>query len=183
MTVNVCRRVFVDDVLVQGLVSVDNEVTKGWTGAEPDLRWTFVDAAGHFHAWDSAGALHTVELRLGHVDCDASCGGLCGGEGYSHGHWFCRLCQEEIRPGMIPGPHEVVLYQRQSWSVFVEDAPVIRAQRVSVRLEYDGKPTMFGVACVESRSGSAAGGGVSVKLSGEGPLSVMAKAPAGLVQT
>lgn len=184
MTVKVCRRVFVDNVPVQGVLSVENESDTAWTDLpEPDPRWTFVDAAGHFHARDAEGGLPTLEIVSEHVDCDGSCGGQCRGEGYTVGRAFCRICREEVVPGSIPGPHEVVVANRRSWSVFVEDGPVFESRRVSVRVEFEGRPTMFGVAQVESCSGGIGGGGAKTRLRGEGPLSVMAKAPAGLVQS
>ena len=184
MTVNVCRRVFVDDVPLQGMLSVENDVSTAWTDLpEPDPRWTFVDAAGHFHARDAEGELPTLVSKAEHVDCDGSCGGQCRGEGFTSVRWHCPLCGEEVVPGTVPGPHELVVARRRSWSVFVENAPVFGSGRVSVRFEYDGKPTMFGVARVESSSGRGDGGAANVKLRGEGPLSVMAEAAAGLVRS
>lgn len=177
-------RVFVDNVLVLGLLSIKNDVDTAWTELpEPDPRWTFVDAAGHFHARDATGELLTLKAVPEHVDCDGSCGGQCRGEGYSAVRWHCVICQEEIVPGTIAGPHKVVVASRRSWTVAVDEGPVFRTQRVSVRVEFEGQPPMFGVAHVESSSGRGDGGGANTKLCGEGPLSVMAKAPAGLVPT
>jgi hypothetical protein len=183
MSVKVCRRVFVDDVPLHGMLSVENDVETAWTDlAEPDPRWTFVDSAGHFHARNAEGELPTLVSRPEHVDCDGSCGGQCGGEGYTAVHWHCAICGEEAVPGTVPGPHEVVVARRRSWSVLVEGGPVFAVERVSVRLEFYGKPTMFGVARVGSSSGRA-GGVADTQLLGEGALSVMAEPPAGLVRS
>jgi hypothetical protein len=165
-------RVFVDNIPLHGTLSIEDDAQTAQTDApSPDPRWTFVDSAGHFHARDSKGGLPTLVSKPEHVDCDGSCGGVCGGEGYTVVRCCCVICGEEVVPGTVPGPREVVVNRRRSWKVSVVNAPMSMADRVSVRFEVSGSPPMFGVARV--CDGTFQSGEMDVELRGEGPLSTM----------
>lgn len=69
----------------------------------PDPAWTFTDAAGHFHAYDSDGKLPTLNMVATHLDCDGTCGGVCDGDGYSRTDYQCLLCDEYVVPATRTG--------------------------------------------------------------------------------
>lgn len=117
-----------------------------------DRSWTFTDAAGHFHAAteDKREPWPTLRMRIeerpcGFADHDEDC------DGENVTHWHCLICDEEIAPGMKPGPHYESMAGMESWearvSVPVEQVNGLLGQRVSVRLESDGG-TAWGVALV-----------------------------------
>lgn len=76
----------------------------------PDPKWTFTDSHGHEHRWASTerednvrdAALPTLTKSWVDVPCDGSCGGVCGGEGYSEIVWHCTACGDPVEPGYIP---------------------------------------------------------------------------------
>lgn len=168
--------IYVDNQRVAGVLEVANDVhTEQVLGDSPDPKWTFVDARGHFHAHDEKGLIHTVERERERVGCDGACGGQCGGEGSTVTHLLCLICQEEIFPGMIPGPHEVVVGTTSRWTLRVRGfQPPSGMAMVSVRVEADGWPTRFGVAAVGTMHGDEDGLWQG-ELVGAGPLSRMAK--------
>lgn len=137
---------------------------------QPNPAWTFVDASGHFHAYDRAEELPTLEAKTEQAPCDGSCGGVCQGEGYTVTHWLCRICGEEVKPGTLAGPHSFPIRGRMSWSLDIPhltdlDAPL--DGEVSVRFETTGA-THFGVAVVTSFE--ASDDRLSAGLRGAGPL-------------
>lgn len=73
----------------------------------PDPAWTFTDAAGHFHAYDSDGKLPTLNMVATHLDCDGTCGGVCDGDGYSRTDYQCLLCDEFVVPATRRGRVQV----------------------------------------------------------------------------
>jgi hypothetical protein len=101
---------------------------------KPDMSWTFVDKAGHFHAFDHEGRLPTVVRREERVPLDLTDGPddyddddgaesdpdeypeLC----YSVTHTECGLCGEKVEPlyvadyptKLIPGRTEYTLTVR-----------------------------------------------------------------------
>lgn len=119
---------------------------------EPDPRWEHVDTNGHYHAYSGEDTNHypTLTVRTEHVDCDGSCRGLCDGEGYTHDRYHCRICNEEIKPGAMPGPHRHDIPGLKEWSVQVEgytpDNLATMGDSVSVKLDCEDGPTWFGVA-------------------------------------
>jgi hypothetical protein len=167
--------VFVNDQKYAGELEIDRNPQVVWSDSpKADRSWTFVDQAGHFHAYDMDGELPTLENEPEHVDCDGACGGHC--EGYSVPHYLCRICREEIHPGSIPGPHQFAMDGPTSWVVRVRGVGHFAAQyddQVSVRI-LDQEGSLFGVARVHG--GSVQGTSpesvtFEAELVGEGPLS------------
>lgn len=162
-------QVFIDGQVGIGDLSIENEVqTEHTLAPKIDPNWTFIDSAGHFHAYDADEKLPTLTVESERMPCSCE---TCGGEGYYVIHRHCLICREEITPGTIAGPHEVTIGLRRSWSVKAKLATLPSAERVSVRFE--GAPTLFGVATVRG-SGFSHSDMVDVELTGEGPLSRMA---------
>lgn len=113
---------------------------------KPDPRWSFTDAAGHFHAYTEEETTPTLIVRMVHMPCDGSCGGVCDDEGYDATHYHCRICDEEIEPGTIPGPHYDTMPGLMSWEIAAM-VPLNGRAGVSVRFEPTaGAFEYFGVA-------------------------------------
>lgn len=126
---------------------------------KPDPSWSMVDDAGHFHAYDQSADKRrewdnypTLKRLTRHHDCDGSCGGVCGGEGYDSTYFTCRVCDVEIDPGVIPGPHYDTMPGLMSWECTVA-ANVPYQKAVSIRIVRDDIE-WFGVA--------QAGGGFAI---------------------
>jgi hypothetical protein len=94
---------------------------------KPDMSWTFVDKAGHFHAFDHEGNLPTIVRREERVQPDFedeedrdTDDDFYDDYDYSVTHIECALCGEEIQPQyvpdypqkLIPGPTEYSLTVR-----------------------------------------------------------------------
>lgn len=133
---------------------VERDVQTVWTrGLHADTTWTFTDAAHHFHAYDRTedATDHYPTLTAKHRDmpCDGSCGGICGGEGYTITEYFCRICQVLVEPGLTHGDRQVSVPGPWSWSVLTVGAasPVPLGNLVSVRFE-TATAVQFGVAQV-----------------------------------
>lgn len=144
--------------------------------SRPDMKWVFVDNAGHWHAFDADGKTPTLREYAEHVECDGSCGGVCQGEGYHVTRWKCLGCGVSVKPrfnteydvrSTVPG--------MTSWSVqLLADGTVALPQypdKVSVRAT-TGAGTYFGLAVLGDMTWS--GGGdritVDVQLVGASPL-------------
>jgi hypothetical protein len=121
----------------------------------PDERWSFVDSAGHFHAYDQSTDARdrypTLKTRVEEIPCsdpdhDSDC------DGANITHWHCRLCDEETEPGLVHGEHTVPIYGRYEWSAKVglppEDAIGLIGEQVSFRFEIADGTQMFGIAMV-----------------------------------
>lgn len=137
----------------------------------PDLRWEYTDAAGHYHARsvDEEDPLPSLDVQTEHVPCGNGCDGDC--DGYTViAHFRCRLCAEEITPGIVPGPHHAAIDGRQSWQVDI-DQRLPMAGRVTVAvLGVGGRVTHFGIA--EVTDVAADHHGFRSTLVGVGPLGV-----------
>lgn len=119
-------------------------------GPKLDRSWSTVDAAGHLHAM-SGEQFPTLITESVHVECDGSCAGVCQGEGYRSIRYRCRLCNEVIEPGLIPGPHFDWMPGMKSWEVQAEGRttePLTGLDQVSVRFEAQTprRVTLFGLA-------------------------------------
>lgn len=119
----------------------------------PDPAWEFVDAAGHFHAYDTANELRTLSARREHRDCDGSCGDQC--KGYEVTVYACRICNEVVTPRLLIGPHSFPVHGRMSWHIDLEGideqaapVPVRLAKQVSARFTCTDT-VWFGVAFVQ----------------------------------
>jgi hypothetical protein len=97
------------------------------TARKPDMSWTFVDKAGHFHAFDHEGNLPTIVRREERVQPDFedeedrdTDDDFYGDYDYSVTHIECTLCGEKVEPQyvpdypqrLIPGPTEYTLTVR-----------------------------------------------------------------------
>ena len=122
------------------------EIIRSNIATKPDPGWEHIDTHGHFHAYDRDGKLPTLVARSRHVDCDGSCGGVCGGEGYDVTEWFCVICDEQVEPGRLDdhGPRQIPT--RRDWLVKVENDAPITGDRVTVRIDAGNGTVMFGVA-------------------------------------
>lgn len=82
---------------------------------EPDLTWEFIDAAGHFHAYDNSGSAPTLEKFSRLVE---TCTFDCCDEEYEETAWRCRVCREEIEPGTkVRFNHTKTLPGRMEWEM------------------------------------------------------------------
>lgn len=163
---------------VSGSLEIEQnyETIESLYGTKPDPAWEFIDEAGHFHAYDTAGELPTLDGRARHVNCDGSCGGVCGGEGYNVTDWHCRICDQLIEPGQVDdrGPHQIATWR--SWAVVVESERTIEG-RVTVRIRM-GDRVLFGVADASTTTITHALGRTTIttKLFGYGALGQRAAA-------
>lgn len=119
---------------------------------KPDHNWSYTDGAGHFHAYDQTkDALDrypTLKIRIEEVPCgesdhDSDC------DGANIRHYHCRLCDEELNPGLIPGPHYDVMPGLSEWeariTVELDDAWQLQSGApVSFRGEF-GDTEVFGL--------------------------------------
>lgn len=91
------------------------------TEFERDPDWTFIDAAGHFHAWTKDGELPT----LNGITVEMPCNGQCGNdydepcEGYTRTEYHCRVCDEIVEPGYRRTTERKYMPGRMIWSVVV----------------------------------------------------------------
>jgi hypothetical protein len=114
------------------------------TATKPAMGWTLVDDQSHFHAYDLKGELPTLIGRARHIDCDGSCGGVCGGEGYDIVEYFCVLCDQQIEPERISDTGQKSIPGRMKWQARVQSEKEVSG-KVTVRVVI-GDMTMFGVA-------------------------------------
>lgn len=140
---------------------------------QADRAWEHVDENGHYHAYTHDEVVDhypTLVSRGEHVECDGSCGGVCGGEGYVITRWFCRICDVEVQPGSVPGPHMATVPGMKDWRVTVYAAlpELWNTDRLSVRMvsQLGG---YFGVAIATDVQLDSNGWG-EAELSGASPL-------------
>lgn len=170
--------VYVNGVeMIDGEVSEDEDREVMWSqGPRVDPRWEFTDGNGHYHGWseDKHGPYPTLEAVSEPQPCDGSCNGVCRGEGYSITRYFCRLCREEIEPGVIPGPYQFSVPMLKTWSVKVKTDGWrwMPGDTVSVRV-VEREQVRFGVAVVSSFTSESITSDshiFTVELDGTGPL-------------
>ncbi len=118
------------------------------SGPKPDPLWTFVDAAGHFHARSGDG-YPTLRSKSVNQPCDGSCGGICQGEGYSTTEWSCVLCSEQVHPGAIPGPHYESMPGRYDWTAELEGEATAELERLMMAGPGDRLMLRFNAASPE----------------------------------
>lgn len=141
--------------LLHGTLTITHEYERIVSSSpEPDRRWSYVDAAGHFHAYDQKWednlynqAYPTLRPNSRHMGCN----GLCpdpdsGCEGWDDVYYTCIACDEEIEPKTVPGPHSRSIHTSTTWELEVA-AAVPSTGKVSVRIEQNER-TWFGFAVV-----------------------------------
>jgi hypothetical protein len=128
-------------------------------GPKVDTRWTHTDGAGHYHAYNQRAEgqrdrYPTLVTRTEVVPCaipehDEDC------DGANITHWHCAICDEELTPGLIPGPHYATTDGPMSWTVKVAvpvdqlSLLVNRRTPVSLRIAYsETGHELFGIAHV-----------------------------------
>jgi hypothetical protein len=121
-------------------------------GAKPDPHWEMVDSNGHYHAYSTEPpAYPTLDNRTERVGCDGSCGDEDECEGYSITRRVCRICQEEITPGVISGPHRFEIPGLWEWSVILDGhmptGRLLGGGTVSVCIDH-GDERRWGIAIV-----------------------------------
>jgi len=140
----------------------DLDVTTISPPTKPDPAWEFVDAAGHFHAWDDMGKLPTLMSKEITVqpesDEDVEDDGDADEDewedenpAWSYTVQACMICGEQVTPGRIPDSKPDRVLGRMSWSVEVEHRLPV-GERVVVRV-HSGTRTAFGVGIVTSARG------------------------------
>lgn len=149
----------------------------------PNPRWEMVDSNGHYHAYSTEPPEYpTLDTRPEHVECDGSCGGVCEGEGYSVTKYLCRICHEEIKPGLLQGPHFIQIEGLWEWELAVDGYTPTGSfdETVSVCID-QGNVRRWGVALVTGIQVSD--GECRVELVGAGPLGRRSAAINGLTDT
>lgn len=138
----------------------------------PDPAWQYVDEAGHFHAYDEAGKLPTLDARQKKKECDGSCGGACVGDGYSVTVYRCRICAKKVKPGVLTGEHTTMLPGLKDWGLTVDDAhPEVDGDLATVRFGTRGAGLVwFGVGLIVERSFSSDRPGGRAALVSAGPI-------------
>lgn len=128
-----------------GRLDIRTEVVeiRSLTSTKPDLNWTHIDAAGHFHAYAHDGALPTLARSVRRVACNGECGDS-GCEGYETVEYGCLICNAEVIPERIADEPTKSIPGPVSWEVLVEQY-VDLGQEVSIRVVTDNG-TYFGVA-------------------------------------
>jgi hypothetical protein len=107
------------------------------TATKPDPTWTYVDPAGHFHAY-SGNELPTLTPRQVHVECDGVHSGPLSDpdepcEGYDVTEYHCLACDHEVTPKRVSDAGPKSMPGRPWWTVEVEQQVPFR-QTVSVKV-------------------------------------------------
>lgn len=131
---------------------VETQTIYSASATKPDPSWSYVDPAGHFHAWSFAGdrpKTPTLWRYTEHVDCDGSCGeGAC--EGYDVEHYRCLICDAPVEPMRILDQGPAVIVTGEGWRATLDGWPGevdAVTEAVSVRI-LSGDLELFGVARV-----------------------------------
>jgi hypothetical protein len=135
----------------RGQVTVETEridITSGLTTYKPDPQWTFVDKAGHWHAFTADGKHPTMERYVKMLPCPGGCNDpTC--EGQPEERYRCLICGKRIRPNRVVASYageRRSMPGLTSWSVRVfGSGPIPSAEKVVVRFVGE-KRTRFGLA-------------------------------------
>jgi len=163
-----------DGPAMAGELNIDQETQQILSSsAKPDTRWTFTDSHGHYHAHsdEQDEPYPTLQRHVEREECDGSCGGTCDGEGFPTVRYTCLICDEDVKPGAIPGPHRYFIPGLKSWTVRAHGLVKPSNEKVSVRVEVDGL-IYFGVAMPTEAIGEGYAGITTYvsTLQGVGPL-------------
>lgn len=132
---------------------------------EADPSWSMADANGHYHAASFDGRVVTYPTLATRT---RPCDGACGDPDHLESYYVCAICEVEVRPGTIPGPHHRTIPGRSSWECVV-DAGVPFGQTVTIRLVHDDHE-WFGLARPTGEVTMSSAGPVRTRLFGVGPL-------------
>jgi hypothetical protein len=141
------------------------------TKVEPDLKWTYVDARGHFHAFTHNGELPTLLVEtIEHVSEDSTCDEDLW-ETWSERIMKCRICRDVIEPRYtetIPTWRETAP-GRKSWTLTVRWPGDLLlptpSELVSVRIKVSDRE-YFGIAMCTGRFNGASRELASVEFAG-----------------
>jgi hypothetical protein len=135
--------------LIEASIDYDVEQIDVTASVEPDPNWTFLDSAGHMHAYTKKGNLPTLKAEQREIVCtdpdhDDDC------EGYWITEYHCRICSELIEPKMREATSRKYMPGRASWEVRfkarMEDGFALYVQdHVSVWTQDGHKVVHFGV--------------------------------------
>lgn len=139
---------------IPGYLIIDQGYETVWsaTATKPDPDWTFIDDAGHFHAYAADGKLPTLRGEQRHVSCDGSCGGLCDDEGYSETEWHCLICGVPVIPRRVPDSQSRRIPTLTTWTVELRTERPIECGPVTVRIQDARGDVRFGVASAHMAS-------------------------------
>jgi hypothetical protein len=136
--------------LIDCTINIEIEQIDVTTMTEPDPTWTFIDAAGHFHAYTKDFMLPTlkaVEVYVAVEPGDDEDDDYEEEQGYSYYEQRCRICDEVIAPGTQSTVGPKYAAGRKSWTVDVtgrrEDLVPLATELVSVWMA--DAPKVFGV--------------------------------------
>lgn len=135
----IMTRIYINDGPGEpGVLIVEQHVETLWSNLpRPNPSWKYTDREGHGHTYaedDEQFATPTLDVEYEHVPCDGACGdGGC--EGYDESHYYCRICREEIAPGLLYGPHRINVPGLRSWTVRVESRAGAVGDEVAIRAE------------------------------------------------
>lgn len=140
-----------------------------------DERWTFRDAAGHFHAYSTREERYPTLFELD-FKCEST---HEDGDGWwceCRTEYQCRICNEVITPGMRPGPHEEMHPGLQHWEaslVCYQMCPPLEIGAMVTVEAIFSTGTFFGIAVVTgTRTDSMR---TETLLAGAGPLGELKK--------
>jgi hypothetical protein len=145
-----------------GQLGIETEfiTVESLSATKPDSSWTYVDKAGHFHAYDHEGKLPTLVAKEVHRPCNGACGGTCGGEGYSVTVHRCVVCNKKVQPGRVPDYGPTLIPGPTSYTLLI-NGPV-PDDRFSFRALVGGRE-YFGFAERHSTTVEGGAGGVKVR--------------------
>lgn len=101
-------------------IQTDQIDVSTFTASKPDPSWEFVDAAGHFHAFDHEGNLPTVARREELIRAEPDAEELDDDwdvSEYTIIHMVCALCGERIEPRRVPDNPYRTIPGRTSYTV------------------------------------------------------------------
>lgn len=145
-------------VLAELTIEREQIEVRSMTATKPDMRWTYIDQRGHFHAYANDGELPTLITRIEQVPCPGGCDDP-GCEGYTITHYHCTICDEEIEPKRLPDTDAKFIPGPTSWTVEVEQD--VTEERVSIRLSTGAANDPVEVFGIAARGAMRAEGGSS----------------------
>lgn len=144
-------------------LTIEQDVRQEWTGLpKPDPAWTFTDSNGHFHAYDledDTNRYPTLQAKTEVLPCDNSDHDYeCDGVHVTH--WHCQICDEEVEPGSIPGPHPFLIEGPKDWRIEVDGRVEPAREKIAIQFSSaDGTREYFGIAvAMQSRGWMPEGG-------------------------
>lgn len=109
---------------------------------QPELSWSFTDAAGHFHAYDQEGKTPTLRTEYEEYWCDD-----CHEE-HTNSWLVCIICSEAIEPKTVDrGPTRKWIPGRTEHTLTVRHSgiPLPVGRQVSVHLTEGDSRELFGI--------------------------------------